>query len=274
MNQHEPHVIPDLQSKFDLLIARGLFHEKKEIADTLGKSIKTINWWAHGDGARTPGQISTDSYERVIDLFVGCFPAVVSRDSVVDALSQTGPVFTELVARAWAISWDEFVAQFAELGNGRVVPRRSDTNLVEIDGEQGDDAFSVRKGAYFKISFSSDLKADHTYGFQQTAGVTARLPVGFRIDDMSLHLPGLRDDSTDRYMRERTHLGPHRFVALQLCRDLPPNIGLLLQENILIEQSSLAKLVTYLVDIPRSSWRLFALNITVDEKDGAGGDGN
>ena len=228
-----PLVVPDLQRKFELLITRGVFTGKDEIAQELGKSIKTINWWAHGSSARIPGLIPQDSREAVIDIFTRCFPKGTDRAVVARALAATARQFEEDVKSAWTISWDTLLEFHAINDRGRVFTKPGDTSLIEVEAERDTEGPHVALGQWFRIEFQSDLSGDHVFACQRAAGLVGAVPASLDASTGTILLPPLGPDSARRYMRERRDRGAHQFCrpSSDITASLTPCCGVYRQSR-------------------------------------------
>lgn len=259
-------IIPDLQAKYGVLIARNVVADKDDLATRLGRSRKTLDSWAHGSDTRPQGLIPFDRTDALIDLFVKCFPPTMDREQIVEALEQPIIAFQTRLQQAWSIGFDQLLASYANDAAGRLLAKGDDLSLVEIETDQPGAHPVIKRGVWFRLEFNSDIHAPIALAFQRTAGLTARLPAGLASDRATILVPPIKPDGNFGYMRERNHLGAHDFIVLHLAIKLPAPIDCALPTNELTPRDALDQLSEFLVGLPRKQWRLFRLSISIDEQ--------
>lgn len=256
-------IIPDLQRKLDVLLARQVFASKESVARHLGKSLKTLNWWAHGSSARQAGLIPKESEADVLALFAACFPDGTAERDIRIALTQSGADFERTVQLAWSPSWEALVSRYARVTAGRLLMRPDEIGLVEIEAPSRDGGPHVPLGAWFRIEFQSDLSAAHLYACQQAPSAIGPVPVQI-VPPGGIQLPSSASLGQPAYMRERVDAGRHVFAAIQVARALPADLAAPFSGGLPLESSFLQRVAAHLLSLPASKWRLFALTLTMD----------
>lgn len=260
-------IIPDLQRKLDVLLARRIFASKDEIARHLGKSLKTVNWWGHGNNTRTPGLIPADSEAAVLSLFAACFPEGTSTIDVRNALALSGSNFERAVQLAWSPSWETLLSRHANATAGKLLIRPGEIGLVEIDAPSRDGDPLVPLGAWFRIEFQTDVTASHLYACQQAPSGIGPVPPQIAPERV-IQLPSASRPGQPAYMRERADAGRHMFVAIQSARALPADLAAPFSGVLPLETSLLQRVAAHLMSISQTQWRLFALSVTIDTPQG------
>ena len=260
-------IIPDLQRKLDVLLSRQVFAGKDEIARHLGKSLKTVNWWAHGSSAREPGLIPPDSEAAMLMLFASCFPEGTSEIKIKNALMLSGAEFERAVQLAWSPSWETVLSRHANATAGKLLMRPGEIGLVEIDAPSREDGPIVPLGAWFRIEFQSEFTASHIYACQQAPSGIGPVPAKIT-QGRGIQLPSPTNPGQSAYMRERADAGRHVFVAIQSARALPADLAAPLSGGLPLETSLLQRVAAHLMSIPLTQWRIFALSVTIDSERG------
>lgn len=255
-------IVPDLQRKLDVLLSRQVFASKDEIARHLGKSLKTVNWWAHGNSTRERGLIPPDSEADVLSLFAACFPQGTSTIDIKHALALSGSNFERAVQLAWSPSWETLVSRHANATAGRLLMRPGEIGLVEVDAPSRDGGPLVPLGAWFRIEFQTDFAASNLYACQQAPSSIGPVPV--QLTSGGIHLPSPTRSGQPAYMRERADAGRHVFVAIQTALALPPDLAAPFSSVLPLETSLLQRVAANLMSLSVARWRLFALAVTID----------
>lgn len=218
-------VVPELQKKLGLLVRYGYFDSFDAVAAALGRKAKTVRWWGHGDAARGGGRIPADRYEQVMALFRDCLLPDVPESLVDEIVLGPASEMEEQLGPSDPKSIRDFIRSEGVAGAGRLfVGKENEIGLVETDQDRPAIKFRVPLDAWFRIVVEKDLRRRTILALQLTPSACGI--VGHAVDPGTGHVlvPGLMEDGSLAWMRERRDNGLNRFAVIGLNKLLPADI--------------------------------------------------
>ncbi len=260
--------VPELRKKLNILIAYGCYSDWDAIAVALGKSPKTIQWWADGAANREPNAVPKGSFQKLVDLFSSALPAHRPDDEVRKLILGPASELESEFRAAPTISLAGLIEDEAINDAGSIIRAdRSNMELVESEpvGDAPEPDAVIKLNEWFRVVFRSSLHGQYVLAMQNVQQTWGGLAATFEAESRSIYLPGLNEASgRPVFMREVRDRGTHRFVVMQTAEPTPVDLRSAFQDRVAFDKSLLDRAATFYASQPKSRRCLFLLELKVE----------
>lgn len=257
--------VPDLKTKFQLVIRYGRLRSMEELAGHFGRSPKTLHGWSGSDARRPADTLPADAFGKFVSLLAEILPECTSVECE-RLLEGPSTALAAILSQQDAVSLAALLDARAVPGKIRLI-RKTDLALVMVDDDEDQADEHLRLGERFRLVFPGLHTCPYALMLQHAPSTWGCHFPWFETDRGLHHVPGdLRGTGAYGFLYEPVQTGTHSFYALVTPEPFPPGLGAYVRDRQALDRPALDQLHAFCERLSNRPHRILRLRIHFEER--------